>query len=64
MSLCDGLSNGIWLYALFMSAIEKIGPLMRVSIIRVGSIGQKHFVSSIIVVNWQASKTILSDSPF
>ena len=30
MSPCDGLSSSIWLYALFMSTIEKIGPLLRV----------------------------------
>ena len=46
---CEGLSKGIWLYALFMSAIEKIGPLKSVSIIWSGSIGQLHFVPSIIV---------------
>ena len=26
--------------------------------------GQLHFVSSIIVFSWRASKTIFSDSPF
>ena len=47
-----------------MSAIEKIGPLIRVSFIWIGFMGQLHFVSSIIVFNWRASKTIFSDSPF
>ena len=30
VSLCDGLLSDIWLYALFISAIEKIRPLIRV----------------------------------
>ena len=47
-----------------MSAIEKIGPLIHVSMIWIGSIGQLHFVSSINVFNWRLSKTIFSDSPF
>ena len=40
MSLCDGLLSGIRLYALFISAIEKIVPLIRVEIIWIGSMGQ------------------------
>ena len=62
-SICDGLSSGIWLYALFMSAIEKIGPLIRVINIWIGSMGQLHFVSSINLLSWRASKTVFSDSP-
>ena len=31
LSLCVDLSSGIWLYALFMSATEKIGTLISVS---------------------------------
>ena len=59
---CDGLSGLIWFNAITMSTIEKIGRLMRVSIIWIGSIGQLHFVSSTIVFKWRASRTILSDS--
>ena len=44
VSLCDGLSSGIWLYSLFMSAIEKTGPLIRFSLICMGSMGQLHFL--------------------
>ena len=35
----EGLSCGIWLFALFLSAIGKTSPLLRVSIIYIGSIG-------------------------
>ena len=63
-SLCDALSSGSWLYALFMLAIEKIGSLIRVSIIWIGSMGQLHFVSSVIVFSWRGSKMNFSDSPF
>ena len=49
MSLCDGLSSGIWLYALLISAIEKIAPSIRVKIICIVHMGQQRFVSSIIV---------------
>ena len=48
----------------FLSAIEKTGPLIRVSINCMGSIGQENLVSSIIVFNWRASRAVLSDSPF
>ena len=47
-----------------MSALEKTRPLIRVSIICIGSIGQLNLVSSIIVYNWGVSWTILGDSPF
>ena len=47
-----------------MSSREKNGPLNRASIICSGSIGQQRFVLSIIVFNWRASSTILSDSSF
>ena len=54
----------IWLYALFISAIEKIAPLILVKIFWIGSMVQLHLVSSIIVFSCRASKTILSDSLF
>ena len=63
VSRIDGLSSGIWLFALFMLAIEKTGPLIFVSFIFFVSIGQLHLVSSLNVFNWRASKTILSDWP-
>ena len=47
-----------------MSSREKTGPLIIVSIICIGSIGQLRLVLSIIVFNWRASRTILSDSSF
>ena len=50
-SLCDGLSIGIWLYALFILVREKIGHLIGVEINWIGSMGQLHFVSSMIVFN-------------
>ena len=64
MTRCDDSSSGIWLYAIFMTAIEKTGPLIRVSIISIGSIGQPHLVASVIVFNWQLSRTIINDSHF
>ena len=64
VSLCDRLSSGIWLYALFMSAIKTFSPLIHLTIVWIGSMVQLHFVSSIIVLSWRASKTIFSDSPF
>ena len=33
VSFYDGLTNGIWFYALFISAIKKIDPLIRFKII-------------------------------
>ena len=47
-----------------MSSREKTGPLISVSIICIGSLGQLRLVSTIIVFNWRASRTILSDSTF
>ena len=47
-----------------MSCREKSGPLIRVSIICISSIGQLRLNLSIIVFNWRASRTILSDSSF
>ena len=47
-----------------MSSREKTGPLISVSIICIDSIGQLRLVLSIIVFNWRASRTILSDSSF
>ena len=41
-----------------------IGPLIRVSIIWIGSMDRLHFVLSTIVFSWRASTTISSDSPF
>ena len=64
VSCYDGLIIGIWLYALFLSAVVKTGPQFRVSIICIGSIGQLHLVSAIIVFNWRATRTILRNSPF
>ena len=63
-NLCEDLSNGIRLYALFMSAIKKTGPFACAGIVFIGSIGQLHFVSSIIVLKWRAPNTILIDSSF
>ena len=47
-----------------MSSREKTGPLIHVSIICIGSIGQLRLVLSIIVFNWRAFRKILSDSSF
>ena len=47
-----------------MSAFEKTGPLIRVRRIALGSNGQLHLVSSIIVFNRRACIKTLSDSPF
>ena len=47
-----------------MSSIEKTGPLICVSIICIGSIGQLNSVLSIFVLSCWASKTMFSDSPF
>ena len=47
-----------------MSCREKTGPLIHVSIICIGSIGQLRLVLSIIVFNWRASGTILTVSSF
>ena len=54
----------VYLKALFMSSREKTGPLIRVCIICIGSIDQLPLVLSIIVFNWRAFRTILSDSSF
>ena len=48
---CDSLPSGIWLDALFVSALEESGPLFRVSLICIGSNGQLYLVMSIIVFN-------------
>ena len=47
-----------------MSSREITRPLIRVSIICIGPIGQLRLVLSIMVPNWRASRTILSDSSF
>ena len=47
-----------------MSSKERTGPLICLSIICIGSIGQIRLVLSIILFNWRASRAILSDSSF
>ena len=49
VNCCKGLSCVVWLYALFKSVIEKNCPLIRVSVICIGTIVQLRFVSPIIV---------------
>ena len=62
--LIDSLSRGIWLYALFKSAVVKIVPFILVSATSTGSIGQLHLYSFITLFRYLASETIFSDSPF
>ena len=59
----DCSSNGIWLYALFISAVAKYLPFIFVRITSKGSMGQLHFDSSISELRYLASRTIFSDSP-
>ena len=47
-----------------MFSREKTGPLIPVSIICIGPFGHLRLVLSIIIFNWRASRTILSDSSF
>ena len=47
-----------------MSSREKTGPLIRVSIIGIGSIGQLRLVLPIIMFNCRAYRIIFSDSSF
>ena len=47
-----------------MSSREKTGPLIRVSIICIGSIGQLRLVLPIIMFNCRSPRTIFSDSSF
>ena len=60
----DSSSSGIWLYALFRSAVVNIVPLILVRATSTGSIAQLHLDSSIMLFKYLASSTIFRDSPF
>ena len=62
--LIDSLSNGIWLYALFISAVVNFVSFILVNATSTGSMGQLHLDLSIILFRYRASKTIFNDSPF
>ena len=56
--------SGIWLYALFRSAVVKIVPCILVNPTSTGSFGQLNFDSYIMLFRYLASNTIFKDSPF
>ena len=64
VSLCNGFSVGILLFALFLSAVEKTGLYIPVSMNCIRLMGLFHFVLSTIVLYYSASKTIFSCSLF
>ena len=56
-------SNGIWLYALFISAVVKYIPFIFVKVTWIGSLGQLHLDSLKSELRYLASRTVFSDSP-
>ena len=62
--MCDCSSYGIWLYALFISAVVKYLLFIFVKITWIGSIGQLHLESSMNELRYLASRTSFNDSPF
>ena len=59
----DCSSSGIWLYALFMSAVVKYFPFIFVRITWIGFKGQLYLGSSMSELRYLAPKSVFNDSP-